>query len=60
MLGSFILSGTLFDESIMNASVLHDVDNLRIMILFFCISGLTLCYWLSQIGFILYDVPGLR
>jgi len=24
----FILSGTLFDESIMNASVLYDVDNL--------------------------------
>jgi len=27
-LDHFILSGTLFDESIMNASVLHDVDNL--------------------------------
>jgi len=32
----------------------------RIMILFFCISGLTLCDWLSQIGFILHDFPGLR
>jgi len=27
-LDHFILSETLFDESIMNASVLHDVDNL--------------------------------
>jgi len=29
-LDHFILSGSLFDESIMNASVLHDVDNLSV------------------------------
>jgi len=59
-LDHFILSGTLFDESIMNASVLHDVVYLSDHDPICCTSGLTLCYWLAQIGFIFHDFPGLR
>jgi len=60
-LDHFILSDTLFDESIMNASMLHDVDNLTDHDpIFCCISEITLCYYLAQIGFILHDFPGLR